>query len=87
MDNGILKKMAMMLSKVPKKDLEKNLEVAKNILANSNKEDLNKLINSKEVENILGKDKEKIHEALKNNEIKPENIDTLNKILNNKNDE
>lgn len=87
MDNGLLKKMAMMLAKVPKKDLEKNIEVAKNILSNSNKDDLNKFINSKEIENLLGKEKKQISEALKNNEIKPENIDTLSEILNNKNAE
>jgi len=81
MDNELLKKMAMMLSKVPPKDLEKNLAVAKNILANSNKEDLNKLINSKEVKNILGKDKEQLNEALKNNNISAENMDTINNFL------
>jgi len=86
MDNGLLKKMAMMLSKVPKEDLEKNLKVAKNILANSNKEELNKFINSKEVENILGKDKEKINQALKNNDINSENIESINEFLTNKKD-
>ena len=81
MDNGLLKKMAMMLSKVPKEDLEKNLKVAKNILANSNKDDLNKLINSKEVENILGKDKDKLQNALTNTEINNSDIDPLWKSI------
>ena len=81
MDNGLIKKMAMMLSKVPKKDLEKNLEVAKNILANSNKEDLNKLINSKEVEKILGNDKENFSKAIQENDINAENIDDINNFL------
>ena len=81
MDNGLIKKMAMMLSKVPKKDLEKNLEVAKNILANSNKEDLNKLINSKEVEKILGNDKENLSKAIQENDINAENIDDINNFL------
>jgi len=81
MDNNLLKKMSMLLSKVPKKDLEKNIEVAKNILANSSKDDLNKFINSKEVENILGKDKEKITQALKENDINNENMNTINDIL------
>jgi len=84
MDNGLLKKMAMMLSNVPKKDLEKNLQVAKNILANSNKDDLNKFINSKEVKNILGKDKDKLDEALKNNEINTEHIDSISNFLKDK---
>ena len=84
MDNGLMKKMAMMLSKVPKKDLEKNLEVAKKILANSNKDDLNKLINSKEVVSIVGKDKEKIQEALKNTTINVENLNDINNIFQNK---
>ena len=84
MDNGLMKKMAMMLSKVPKKDLEKNLEVAKKIIANSNKDDLNKLINSKEVENIVGKDKEQLQAALKNTNITTENLNDINKLFQSK---
>ena len=67
MDNGISKKLAMLLSKIPKKDLEKNLEKAKEILANSNKDDLNNFLNSKPVSDLLGKDKDKITDAINKN--------------------
>lgn len=81
MDNRLIQKMAMMLSKVPQKDLEKNIEVAKNILANSKKEDLNKFINSKEVEKILGNEKENITKAIQENDINTENINNINNFL------
>jgi len=64
MDNNVSRKLAMLLNKIPKKDLEKNLEKAKEILANSNKNDLNNFLNSKPVSDLLGKDKDKIAEAL-----------------------
>lgn len=76
MDNNISKKLVMLLNKLPKKDLEKNLEKAKEILANSNKEDINSFLNSKPVSDLLGKDKEKITDAVKNGV----NLDNLNNI-------
>ena len=67
MDNNVSKKLAMLLNRIPKKDLEKNLEKAKEILANSNKDDLNNFLNSKPVSDLLGKDKDKITDAINNN--------------------
>ena len=70
MDNNISNKLAMLLNKLPKKDLEKNFEKAKEILANSNKDDLNNILNSKVVSDLLGKDKEKIVEEINKNSSK-----------------
>ena len=77
MDNNLSKKLALLLNKMPKKDLDKNLQKAKEILANCNKDDLNNFLNSKPVSEILGKDKDKVTEAVKNNEI---NLDSLKKM-------
>ena len=81
MDNNLIKKLNDMLYKIPKKDLVDNLNKAKKFLNNSNKEDLDKLINSKAVSDILGKDKEKIKTALENNEIKTQNIEEIEDFL------
>ncbi|MBQ7668237.1 MAG: hypothetical protein IJS47_02815 [Clostridia bacterium] len=77
MDNNIMKKLSEMLSKMPKKDLEAKLNQAKDLLKNSNKEDLQKLINSKEVIKILGKDTDKLKNAIDNDEIKVSDVDSL----------
>ena len=78
MDNGMSKKLAMLLNKIPKKDLEKNLEKAKEILANSNKDDLNNFLNSKPVSDLLGKNKEKIAEAINKNGVNLNDIKEFN---------
>lgn len=74
MNNNLSKKLALLLNKVPKKDLDKNLEKAKEILSNCNKEDLNKFLNSKPISDLLGKDKDSVSNALKNNEINLNNL-------------
>jgi len=81
MDNNVSRKLAMLLNKLPKKDLEKNLAKAKEILANSNKDDLNNFLNSKPVSDLLGKDKEKIVDAFNKNGV------DLNEIKNFSSDE
>ncbi|MBE5812550.1 MAG: hypothetical protein E7314_02715 [Clostridiales bacterium] len=78
MDNNVSRKLAMLLNKIPKKDLEKNLEKAKEILANSNKDDLNNFLNSKPVSDLLGKDKEKITDAINNNGVNLDNLKSFN---------
>ena len=78
MDNSMSKKLAMLLNKIPKKDLEKNLEKAKEILANSNKEDLQAFLNSKPISDLLGKDKDRVAESINKNEINLDNVKRLN---------
>ena len=39
MDKKLLQSLSAIISKIPKKDLEKNLEKAKSVLKNSKKED------------------------------------------------
>ena len=78
MDNNLSKKFALLLNKIPKKDLEKNLEKAKNILSNSNKDDLTAFLNSKPVSDLLGKDKEKITEAINKNGVNLSDLKNFN---------
>lgn len=78
MDNNVSRKLAMLLNKIPKKDLEKNLEKAKEILSNSNKDDLNAFLNSKPVSDLLGKDKEKIADAINKNGVNLNEIKNFN---------
>ena len=64
MDDKLIKKISIILSKLPKKDLAKNLDKAKGILKNSNKEDIKKLLETEQIKKLLGSDTEKIKEAL-----------------------
>ena len=84
MDNNLSKKLGILLSKIPKKDLSKNIEKAKKILETSNKDDLEKLINSKEVSNILGENKENLTYTL-NNLPKEIDVEKIKKTLENLN--
>lgn len=77
MDNSMSKKLTMLLNRIPKKDLDKNLEKAKEILSKSNKDDLNAFLNSKPVSDLLGKDKEKIADAINNNGINLEDVNNF----------
>lgn len=77
MDNGMTKKLAMLLNRIPKQELDKNLQKAKEILANSNKEDINNFLNSKPVSDLLGKNKEKVKEAINKNEINLNNLKNI----------
>ena len=78
MDNNISKRLALLLNKMPKKNLDKNLQKAKEILSNCSKDDLNNFLNSKPVSDMLGKDKDKIVNAVKNKEINLENLKNIN---------
>ena len=78
MDNSMSRKLAMLLNKIPKKDLDKNLERAKEILSNSNKDDIAAFLNSKPVSDLLGKDKEKIAEAIKNGSVNLKDTKNIN---------
>ena len=64
MDDKMIKKLSAILSKLPKKDLAKNLDKAKGILKNSNKEDIKRLLETEQIKNILGNDTEKLKEVL-----------------------
>lgn len=54
MDKQLLQNLSSILSKLPKKDLEKNIEKAKSILKTSSKEDLQKILSNPQIEKILG---------------------------------
>lgn len=78
MDNDMTRKLAMLLNKIPKKDLDKNLQRAKDILSKSNKDELTAFLNSKPVSDLLGKDKDKIANAVTNAEINLDNLKNFN---------
>lgn len=75
MDKKLLQSLSTLISKMPKKDLEKNLEKAKGILKNSKKEDLKKILSNPQISKMLGKDAKEL-------ENKIENIDLTNLDLN-----
>ena len=66
---------------MPKKDLEKNLEKAKNILKTSKKEDIQKNLSNPQMSKILGKDSENLKNQLENINLDELNLDELEKKL------
>ena len=83
MNEKIIKKLSAVLSKLPKKDLSKNLEKAKNIIKNSNKEDIKKLLESNKVKSLLGKDTETLKEVLEKTDLSKIDTSTIEKDLKN----
>lgn len=83
MDEKMIKKLSAVLSKLPKKDLSKNLETAKSIIKNSNKDDLKKLLESNKVKTLLGKDTETLKEVLEKTDLSKLDTNTIEKDLKN----
>ena len=81
MDKKILQTLSSFLSKMPKKDLEKNLEKAKNVLKTSKKEDLEKILSNPQISKILGKDTETLKTQLENINLDEINTEELEKKL------
>ncbi len=81
MNDKLLKTLSTLLSKLPKKDLENNIAKAKDMLKNSNNEDLSKLLSNPQVSKLLGNDAENLKEQLKNIDIKNINPDELEQKL------
>ena len=80
MDEKMIKKLSAVLSKLPKKDLSKNLETAKSIIKNSNKDDL---LESNKVKTLLGKDTETLKEVLEKTDLSKLDTNTIEKDLKN----
>lgn len=83
MDEKMIKKLSAVLSKLPKKELNQNLEKAKSILKNSNKEDLKKLLETDKVKSLLGKDSEKLKEALEKTDLSKIDTNSVEKEIKN----
>lgn len=81
MDKKILQTLSTIISKMPKKDLEENLEKAKSVLKNSNKESLEKILSNPQITKLLGKDGESLKTQLKNINFNEINIEELEKKL------
>ena len=83
MDEKMIKKLSAVLSRLPKKDLSKNLEKAKSIIKTSNKEDLKKLLDTNKVKTLLGKDTETLKEVLEKTDLSKIDTSTIEKDLKN----
>ena len=81
MDKKLLQSLSALISKMPKKDLEKNLEKAKSVLKNSSKADLEKILSNPQMAKLLGKDAEDLKNQLNNINLDEINIDELEKKL------
>ena len=83
MDDKTIKKLSSVISKLPKKDLAKNLDKAKTLLNNSNKEDLKKLLETEQIKKLLGNDTEKLKEVLEKTDLTKLDTSKLEKDLKN----
>ena len=83
MDDKMIKKLSTILSKLPKKDLSKNLEKAKSLIKNSNKEELKKLLESNKIKTVLGKDTEALKEVLEKTDLSKIDTSDIEKDLKN----
>ena len=81
MDQKLLQSLSAIISRMPKKDLEKNLNQAKTILKNSKKEDIEKMLANPNVSKLIGKDAEKLKAQLENINLDEINTDELEKKL------
>lgn len=81
MDDKMIKKLSTILSKLPKKDLSKNLEKAKSLIKNSNKEELKKLLESNKIKTLLGKDTEALKEVLEKTDLSKIDTSDIEKDL------
>jgi len=81
MDKKILQTLSAIISRMPKKDLEKNLEKAKSVLKNSNKEDIEKMLSNPQMAKLLGKAAEKLKTQLENINLDELNTEELEKKL------
>ena len=81
MNEKLIKTLSSIVSKLPKKDLEKNLNKAKEILKNSKKEDISKILSNPELSKIIGKDKDKLKDQLKEMDFENLDIDEIDKKI------
>ena len=71
------------MSDVKIKDLSKNLEKAKSLIKNSNKEELKKLLESNKIKTLLGKDTEALKEVLEKTDLSKIDTSDIEKDLKN----
>ena len=83
MDEKMIKKLSGILSKLPKQDLTKNLDKAKGILKNSNKDDIKKLLETEQIKKLLGNDTEKLKDFLDKTDLNKLDTNNLEKDLKN----
>jgi hypothetical protein len=83
MDEKMIKKLSGILSKLPRQDLAKNLDKAKGILKNSNKDDIKKLLETEQIKKLLGNDTEKLKDFLDKTDLNKLDTNNLEKDLKN----
>lgn len=81
MNKNLLQTFSSLISKIPKKDLEKNLEKAKEILKTSKKEDIEKILSNPQVSKLLGKDADNLKTQLKSVNLDELNLNELEKKI------
>ena len=81
MNEKLIKTLSNIVSRLPKKDLEKNLNKAKEILKNSKKEDISKILSNPELSKILGKDKDNLKNQIDEIDFENINIDEIDKKI------
>ena len=81
MNEKLIKTLSSIVSRLPKKDLEKNLNKAKEILKNSKNEDISKLLSNPELSKILGNDTDKLKNQINDIDLENINIDEINKKI------
>lgn len=81
MNEKLVKTLSAIVSKLPKKDLEKNLNKAKEFLKNSKKEDISKILANPEISKLIGSDKDKLKSQLDDIDFDNINIDELDKKI------
>ena len=81
MNEKLIKTLSAIVSKLPKKDLEKNLNKAKEILKNSKKEDISKILSNPELSKIIGEDKDKLKSQIDDIDFDNINIDEIDKKI------
>lgn len=81
MNEKLIKSLSSLLSKMPKKELEKNISKAKEVLKNSKKEDLSKLISNPQISKFLGEDAENIKKEIEKLDINESTMKEIEKKL------
>ncbi len=81
MNEKLIKTLSNIVSRLPKKDLEKNLNKAKEILKNSKKEDISKILSNPKLSKIIGEDKDKLKSQIDDIDFDNINIDEIDKKI------
>ncbi|MBP3284864.1 MAG: hypothetical protein J6M02_05135 [Clostridia bacterium] len=83
MTDKMIKNLSAMLSKMPKKELNENLEKAKEILKTKDKDALKKMLDNEKVAKLVGQDTAKIKSAIDKLNLDKINTQEIDKQISN----